>query len=221
MASTFAFVDLAGYTAAAWAHGDDVAARLAITLHDLAGNAAGPKDRIVKSIGDAVMCQSADPRSSLEWHARLFDAVAAEEHLLELRAGCHHGDAVEHEGDFYGTTINIAARLAALAGPCELLATAEVAAAGRTLGWAVSGRGDQRLRNIAEPVGVWAIGIPTAGRAPTIDPVCQMRLTPGAAKGILELDGRTYEFCSDECHDRFMGDPTSYVTTNRGGEPYA
>jgi len=215
MASTFAFVDLAGYTAASWAHGDDVAARLAITLHDLARSAAGPNDRIIKSIGDAVMCKSADPRSSLEWQGRLFDAVASEEHLLELRAGCHHGDAVEHEGDFYGTTINIAARLAALAGPCELLGTKEVAEAGRSLGWAVMGRGDQQLRNIAEPVEVWSIGVPTAAGATTIDPVCQMRLTPGTTRASSELNGRIYEFCSEACHDIFVGDPARYITADR------
>lgn len=213
MASTFSFVDLAGYSAAAWAHGDDVAARLAITLHELARVSAAPGDRIIKSIGDAVMCQSVDPRSSLEWHARLFEAVASADQLLELRAGCHHGDAVEHEGDFYGTTINIAARIAALAGPRELLGTEAVAAAADDLGWPVTERGPQRLRNIAEPVSVWSIDIPTAAPASTVDPVCHMRLGPDSAKATEEFEGRTYEFCSEECHAAFVADPSIYTVS--------
>jgi adenylate cyclase len=211
MASTFSFVDLCGYSAAAWAHGDDVAARLAITLHELAQAVAGPEDRIIKSIGDAVMCRSTHPQASLEWHARLFEAVAAEDELLELRAGCHHGDAVEHKGDYYGTTINVASRVAGLAGSNELLGTAPVAASARDLGWAVASRGAHRLRNIAQPIEVWWIDVPTVCRPTTIDPVCRMRLSPTSAKASHEVDGELYYFCSEQCEAAFLADPGTYI----------
>jgi YHS domain-containing protein len=66
-----------------------------------------------------------------------------------------------------------------------------------------------------EPVAVWSIDVPTATRATTIDPVCQMRLGPGTARASSERNGRIYEFCSKECHDRFVGDPDRYLTTGR------
>lgn len=208
---TFSFVDLAGYTAASWMHGDDVAARLAIRLRDLAHIAQGPEDLIIKSIGDAVMCHSPDPQAALEWQARLFLAAEAEHQFPHLRAGCHHGPSVEHEGDYYGTAVNIAARVAALAEPCELLATEGVAAVAGEMGWALESRGAQQLRNIAEPIRIWAIAIPTVSSDPTIDPVCHMRVAVGNAAASVEHVGRTWLFCSAECRRTFVAKPAAYI----------
>jgi adenylate cyclase len=62
---TFSFVDLAGFTAATSVHGDSIAADLALHFVELATSATGDGDRIVKSIGDAVMCVSDTPDQAL------------------------------------------------------------------------------------------------------------------------------------------------------------
>jgi hypothetical protein len=67
--------------------GDDVAARLGIRLRQLAEEAAGPDDTVIKSLGDAVMCHSPEPVIAPERLSRLF-LVGKTEHLFpRLRGG--------------------------------------------------------------------------------------------------------------------------------------
>lgn len=208
---SFTFVDLAGYTAASWVHGDDVAARLAIRLRDMARDCAGERDVVIKSIGDAVMCRSDEPSAALLWLDRLFAAGDREHQFPHLRAGSNHGPAVEHEGDFYGTAVNVAARVAALAAPCELLVTDATAASAHSLGWQVEQRGPQSLRNIAMPVEVSVVLLPSAAAAVMIDPVCRMRVRPDSAYAHLEYAGQAVWLCSRECHEAFVADPEAHV----------
>lgn len=43
------------------------------------------------------------------------------------------------------------------------------------------------------------------------DPVCGMSVQPDKSKPTAELAGKTYYFCSDKCHDKFVADPASYL----------
>ncbi len=60
-------------------------------------------------------------------------------HTTSVRVGGNHGSAVERSGDYFGTTINVAARVSGLAGGGELLVTGQTAALAP----------DLRLREIA------------------------------------------------------------------------
>ncbi len=70
--TTIAFVDLAGFTALTETHGDDEAADLAERFTELARTALGSEDRLVKSIGDAVLLTAPSPSAAAE----LFDIAA-------------------------------------------------------------------------------------------------------------------------------------------------
>ena len=73
-------------------------------------------------------------------------------------AGANHGSAVERSGDYFGTTINIAARVSALAAGGEVLVTGQTAALAPDLeGVLYESRGRQVLRNVAEPVEIFAV----------------------------------------------------------------
>jgi Cu+-exporting ATPase len=53
----------------------------------------------------------------------------------------------------------------------------------------------------------------TAGTSPVIrDPVCGMTVDPGAGKPKHEHDGHSYHFCSQGCRDKFVAEPTAYLT---------
>jgi YHS domain-containing protein len=43
------------------------------------------------------------------------------------------------------------------------------------------------------------------------DPVCGMEVDPSEAAAIVEHNGVTYYFCSQDCADSFQDDPDSYV----------
>lgn len=64
--STVAFVDLAGFTAMTDTHGDEEAATLAERFAALARLSLGPGERLVKTIGDAVMLDAPNPAAGVE-----------------------------------------------------------------------------------------------------------------------------------------------------------
>jgi Cu+-exporting ATPase len=48
--------------------------------------------------------------------------------------------------------------------------------------------------------------------AAVVDPVCGMQIESGEAAGMAEFEGVVYYFCTEECRDKFMADPSGYVT---------
>lgn len=57
---------------------------------------------------------------------------------------------------------------------------------------------------------------PTDGTKTATDPVCGMKVDPGAGKPQFAYQGETFHFCSQKCHDRFKADPWFYVSGNAG-----
>ena len=87
--ATFGFVDLAGFTALTEAHGDDEALALLDRFEAITTGALGPTDRLVKTIGDAVMIVFGDPDTAVNGVSRLFRGALAEARLPIPRAGLH------------------------------------------------------------------------------------------------------------------------------------
>ena len=50
--------------------------------------------------------------------------------------------------------------------------------------------------------------------APTIDPVCGMVVDPVNPKGgQVDLDGRTYRFCSSRCREKLAASPSTFLAS--------
>jgi class 3 adenylate cyclase/YHS domain-containing protein len=130
-------------------------------------------------------------------------AATERESLFPLRRlGVHGGPVVELEGSYFGTPLNLTARLATYAVPGQILCTeAVVMAASRLEGVEFRHLGLVALKNILAPVAIFEVVV-AAGRteqADLIDPVCQMRIDPVTSAAQLTQDGRMYHFCSPEC----------------------
>ena len=145
---TFAFVDLAGFTALTEAHGDAEAVGLLDRFVAMSADSLGPGDRLVKSIGDAVMLAFSGPTAAVVGMGRLFSGLAGTD-LPAARAGIHHGSAIEREGDYLGASVNLTARVAGQAHGGQVLATLDVAAAARDMGVSVRDLGHLELQNVA------------------------------------------------------------------------
>jgi adenylate cyclase len=63
--ATFAFVDLAGFTAVTEAHGDAEAVSIVRMFRDHALDVLRPGDELVKTIGDAVMLRFSTPEAAV------------------------------------------------------------------------------------------------------------------------------------------------------------
>lgn len=82
--------------------------------------------RVVKFIGDAVMWVSPTPEMLVKVASDLVGHPKAREAHLQVRAGLDYGEVLAISGDYFGNTVNLAARLVAAAEPGQILAAAAV-----------------------------------------------------------------------------------------------
>jgi class 3 adenylate cyclase len=211
--ATFAFVDLAGFTAMTEAHGDAEAVAVVRAFRDRALQVLGPDDELVKTIGDAVMLRFPTPEAAIVALRQLLQReLVVGGNVLLPRAGAHHGPAVVVDGDYYGAAVNLAARVAGEAGGGQLLVTTRPALAARDLGAIVTHVGSVHLRNVSESVDVYDVRVNQHSDTIVTDPVCQMRVPiSGDAAVALEWAGRRFHFCGLPCVSRFAADPDRYL----------
>jgi adenylate cyclase len=215
--ATFVFADIAGFTALTEAHGDEQAATLAADFRDaVAAELPAGEGAHVKSIGDALMLRIPDPTRAIQLGLRVVGDIMRDHGAPAVRVGMHHGPAVERGGDFFGATVNLAARVSAAAVGGEVLLTAQTAAlAPSPEGVVYESRGRRDLRNVREPVELVAavrVGEATDTRL-AVDPVCQMAVDPERAAGRLIFDGTAYFFCTLECAGAFARSPERFAHT--------
>ena len=154
---TFLFADLAGYTALTEVHGDKEAVRL-VSNYCTSLRALLPKydAHEIKTIGDALMARVPRADNAVRLGLRAAGEVGGQHGFPAVRVGMHHGDAIEQDGDYFGRTVNVAARVSALAGAGQVLVTqAVIAAAGDLASVHFIERGRHALKGIEEPVQIF------------------------------------------------------------------
>ena len=211
--ATFAFVDLAGFTAVTEAHGDVEAVSIVRRFRDRALDVLGSGDELVKTIGDAVMLRFPTPQAAVVALRQLLQhELVVDDAALLPRAGAHHGTAVRVEDDYYGAAVNLAARVAGQARGGQLLVTAGVAVAARHLGAIITHIGSINLRNVSESIDVYDVRVSDSAQAAVTDPVCQMRVpATGDSAIVLDWSGRRFQFCGLPCVSRFAANPERYL----------
>jgi adenylate cyclase len=213
-AATFVFADIAGFTALTEAHGDEEAATLVADFCDAVKAELPPGAVHVKTIGDALMLRVPEPAEAILLALHLSDGVMRGHGAPAVRVGLNHGPAIERDGDYFGAAVNLAARVSALASGGEVLVTGQTAALAPELeGVFYEPRGRQVLRNVREPVEVFAVvrqSESTKGRLP-VDPVCRMAVDPDRAAGRLLYEGTAYFFCTLACAGEFAREPERFV----------
>jgi class 3 adenylate cyclase/YHS domain-containing protein len=211
--ATFAFVDLAGFTAMTEAHGDVEAVAIVRAFRERALQVLDRNDELVKTIGDAVMLRFPTPEGAITALRQLLQReLLVGDAVLLPRAGAHHGPAVAVDGDYYGAAVNLAARVAGEAGGGQLLVTTPTAMAARDLGAVITHIGSVQLRNLSESVDIWDVRVSEGDETVVTDPVCQMRVpTTGDVAIALHWAGRQFNFCGLPCVSRFAADPERYL----------
>ena len=110
------FADLSGFTALTQAL---TPAQLSELLNEFAGTVSdvvhADGGRVVKFIGDEVMWVSSTPERLAQVAVDLVDHPQAREEGLQVRAGLAFGTVLAINGDYFGTPVNLAARLVAAA----------------------------------------------------------------------------------------------------------
>ena len=146
-----------------------------------------------------------DPGEAVLFGLRITHELMRGHGAPAVRVGLHHGPAVERDGDFFGATVNLAARVSAVAGGGEVLLTGHTAALAPDLeGVLYEPRGRQELRNVS---GRWSCS-PQCERARTSDSTSPSIRSAGwpwtrPCAGRLMYDGTAYFFCSLTCAGAF------------------
>jgi adenylate cyclase len=205
--ATVAFVDLAGFSAIADVHGDASALRILELFEGMVGEALAEHAPPVKWIGDEAMLAFPGPEVAVEALGRLLQACREEPRIPLTRAGVNHGPVIRRGGDLFGSTVNIAARIVALASPGQLLATQAVAEAAEAKGIMVKALGPVALRSVAEEVALYEIELAPSPDPAWICPVCKMH-APFAPYRRAAPTGPW--FCSSGCEEAYRKSPQTY-----------
>jgi len=113
-------------------------------------------------MGDAVLAEFASPMNAVHCAVGMRDALAAAEQgrdrPLLMRFGLHLADVLVDGDDLIGDGVNLAARIQQAAEPGAIdLSAALFEQIRRTSPYVFDDRGEQRFRNIAEPVRVYRL----------------------------------------------------------------
>jgi adenylate cyclase len=149
-----AFVDLTGFTSLTEELGDEAAADMSGRLASMVDSISiGREGRPVRWLGDGGMFVFRDPVAAV---AAALDVVreAPVRGLPPTHIGIHSGPVIFQDGDIYGNTVNLAARLSALAGPGEVLVSADIADSAGSIAHFDS-IGPVELKGIAQPIQVF------------------------------------------------------------------
>jgi adenylate cyclase len=152
--STFLFADLVGYTALSIEQGDERAAEVATRFQrEVRTRAAVHGATVVKSLGDGAMVRAEQAGDAVRLGLELASGLDG---LPPVRVGVNTGPAVERDGDFFGSAVNLAARLSQAARGGEVLLTEATRAAAGRRGTRLEERGARTFRNARDPVVIYA-----------------------------------------------------------------
>jgi class 3 adenylate cyclase/YHS domain-containing protein len=205
--ATVAFVDLAGFSALTDVHGDAAAIRVLKRFEGFVSDALHGHGPPIKWIGDEAMFGFPDPATALEVLGRLLPACRSEPAIPLTRTGLNHGPVLRRSNDLFGSTVNIAARIASKAAPGQLLATESVAKIATASGIAAEAIGDVQLRSIADPVQLYSIELAPASDPRWICPVCKMHAPVEAYRRIVRTGPW---FCTERCAEAYRQSPDTY-----------
>jgi class 3 adenylate cyclase len=152
------FTDIVGSTEMAQRLGDDVAMEL-ISTHDaiVRGAVAEHGGRVIKHTGDGIMAVFLSPVQAVKAACKIqagIEAILPQEDRpgFQVRIGAAAGEPIERDNDFFGTTVNLAARLCAHAEPGTVLVTNGIAELCLGKGMRFAEMREVALKGFDEPV---------------------------------------------------------------------
>ena len=124
---TICFLDITGYTRLTQERGDEAAADLAASLARLVQReSVRCGGAPIKWLGDGVMFHFREPGPGVQAALEMVDGLAAAG-LPPAHVGLHAGPVLFQQGDYFGQTVNVTARIADYARPGEVLVSEAVA----------------------------------------------------------------------------------------------
>jgi adenylate cyclase len=148
---TVGFVDLVGFTTLSRRMTNRQLAEVIDRFEESAHDVVTARDgRLVKLIGDEVMFVSVDAGAACDIALTLLERFANDQSVTP-RGALAAGELLFRGGDYYGPIVNLAARLADLAVPHEVLVTPEVAQQVGQTAFCFEPAGKRMLKGFEDP----------------------------------------------------------------------
>ena len=145
------FADLSGYTRLTEEAGDEAAAQVSLKLSALVNEIASRhRGTVVKMLGDGVHFHFRDPHDAVVASLAIVDSVRPQG-LPPAHVGVNAGPMIYDEGDYFGRTVNLAARIASQAGPHQVFVGQDVLPHIAPRGFHLVEAGAFALKGIAGP----------------------------------------------------------------------
>jgi adenylate cyclase len=152
------FLDLTGYTRLTEERGDaaaaDLAARLATLVRRSSQEHGGTP---VKWLGDGVMFYFREPAAAVLAAVEMVEVVGSHG-LPPAHVGIHAGPVIFQGGDYFGRTVNLAARIADYARPGQVLVSQEVVDAADGGPVTFTEIGPVELKGVSGPLRLYTAG---------------------------------------------------------------
>jgi adenylate cyclase len=189
--------DLAGYTALTETHGATGAADMIDTYLDIVKSSLIGDSHLHEQSGDEVMIISASADQLLATAQKLIETTSGKNNFLQVHGGLHYGPILKRNNRFFGTTINLAARIAGKAKPGTVWCSEDFIKALHKRPLRFEAKGKHYFKNISEANEVFEL-MPDPHRYFLVDPVCKMLITENET-AIRHPDEKHLFFCDQTC----------------------
>lgn len=146
------FLDLTGYTRLTEEQGDEAAAQLAASLtQEVYRSSRSNGGRPVKWLGDGVMIIFEEPGTAVVAALEMVEQIPAMG-LPPAHVGIDTGPVILQDGDYFGRTVNIAARIAGRASAGQVLVSDNVASSAHNPALRFADLGPAELKGLPQPI---------------------------------------------------------------------
>ncbi len=195
--------DLSGYTALTEAHGAMAAADIVDRYVDMVKCCLVGESYLHERIGDEVLIISSSPEDLLSTALVLLQTAHKEENFLLLHGGLHWGKLLQRNNSYFGTAINLAARIASKADRGSIWCSQHfIASLSKPSSVSFTGKGKHQFKNIDGENELYQIEVKDQSEL-HIDPVCHMLILDEKKAFSHPSFPETY-FCSPGCMDLFV-----------------
>jgi adenylate cyclase len=189
--------DLSGYTALTETHGSTTAADLIDKYIEIVENCLVGDSKLHERVGDEIMVVSSSPDELAATALLLLNNISNENNFLQIHAGLHYGSVLQRTNSYFGSTINLASRIAAKADAGTIFCSDDFvnALSDKSMLTFIS-KGTHVFKNINGNKEVFELG---SGKEKLfhIDPVCRMVVLDPAEAVAHPAEEDKYFCCSD------------------------
>ena len=170
------YADVAGYSRLTGVDEDTTHLTLTEYLDFISSSIESNNGEVMHYAGDAVLAKfdavtnAITAAIAIQTELKIRNEEVPDDRKIQFRIGINTGDVIEDRGDIYGDGVNIAARLEALSDPGGIcISDAVRSALGKKLNLKYEDIGEQKVKNISEPVYSYKILMPWGNSSIPVD----------------------------------------------------